>query len=77
MKNYQKIYNRLVKEIKEELYAHYNCPPSDLLQQVENSYGITVLEWVLSTLDEIEGKRCTMNLMNEKEFKKWQEKIKK
>jgi len=77
MKNYQKIYNRLVKEIKKELDNHYNDNSSyDLQQQLENNYGITVLEWILSTLDEIEGKECHMVIMNEKQFKQWQKKIK-
>jgi len=31
--------------------------------------------FILSILDEIEGKKCNMIIMNRKEFKQWKKKI--
>lgn len=83
MKNYKKIYNRLIKEIKKELNAHDEhityCPMSTnthLFEMIESRYAITLLDWILSTLPEIEGRECRYIIMNEKEFKKWKKNIK-
>ena len=76
MKNYKKIYNRLVKEIKKEIEAHKKHITDDLRIAIENKYGVTVLNWLLSILPEIEGKECQMLTMNHKEFKKWKKNIK-
>ena len=75
MKNYRKIYNRLIKEIRKELEAHETDITSDLKVKIENKYGVAVLNWLLSILPEIEGKEYKMITMNKKEFKKWKKKI--
>jgi hypothetical protein len=82
-KNYRKIYNRLIREIKKELKAHENCLNNntkmstyELARLIEDKYGITVLNWILSILPELEGKSYHNILMNQKEFKKWKIKIK-
>jgi len=82
MKNYQKIYNRLIKEIQKELEAHRSCVDNnkksssdDVVRYIEHKYGIDILMFILSILDEIEGKKCNMIIMNRKEFKQWKKKI--
>jgi hypothetical protein len=83
MKNYQKIYNRLVKEITRELIYHKKSlienkkeTNNDLFVLIEDKYGITLLEWILSMLSEIEGKNNkTKILMGNEEFKQWKKKI--
>ena len=84
MKNYKKIYNRLIEEIKKELKQHEislskNKKDSNtqLIEYIEDKYGVTVLEWILSLCNEIEGKECQMILMNKEEFNKWKKKINK
>lgn len=79
MKNYKKIYKRLIKELSAELKTHEeikkklhkNTNTTALLEQIENNYGITMLNWVFEMLPEIEGKECHMIIMNQKEFKAW------
>lgn len=80
-KNYKKIYNRLIKEIKHELKAHKNnssmesCHRLKLLDEIEFRYAITILEMILDWTRELEGKECLMMNMNQKEFKEWKKKI--
>jgi hypothetical protein len=75
MKNYKKIYNKLIKEIKNELQTHQTITGNSLQEQIENEYGITILNWILSILPEIEGKKCCNIIMNQKEFKNWKKKL--
>lgn len=80
-KNYKIIYQRLVKEIKDELEALPNYPfhhthNERLLEEIELNTQISMLEWIVSMLPEIEGKQCNMVMMNREEFKKWKKKIK-
>ena len=82
MRDYKKIYQKLVKVIKNELESHKcdNFEEIDerinFLDNIENKYGISLLEWILSMLPEIEGKKCQGITMNKKEFKKWKKQIK-
>jgi len=81
MKDYKKIYNRLIKEIKFELNCHKIALSKNTLddfkEYIENSYAVTVLNWVLSILPELEGKKCYQIVMNQEEFKKWKKTIQK
>jgi hypothetical protein len=81
MKDYKKIYKRLVKEIEKEAeriptLSLHESGNNRLLEQIENNSQTSALNWVLSMLSEIEGKKCNLVLMNEKEFKQWKKKIK-
>lgn len=83
MSDYKKIYQRLVKEIKKELELHRydnnytNTNNRDnFLDNIEKNYGITILEWLLSILPEIEGKKFQGVVMSKKEFTKWKKQIK-
>ena len=81
MKNYKKIYKRLVNEIKKETARCTDIEVTDdesnvaLLRRIENRECFATLNWVLSLLPEIEGKECQMITMNENEFKEWKRKI--
>ena len=78
-KNYEKIYKRLIKEIKRmevdehnpNNYAHEDNQIMRLVEKRASQYGITVLNCVLEMNEEIEGKKCNMAIMNQEEFKKW------
>lgn len=81
MKNYKKIFNRLIKEIKKEvnLISKNNTHRTSnlgLLEAIENNAQVDTFNWILTLLPELEGKECQMILMNRKEFKKWKEMIK-
>lgn len=80
MKNYKKIYNKLIKEIKKEAEQipelnNHELGNYGLLETIENNSQVSVLNWVLSLLPEIEGRECQMIIMNKKEFKKWKRNI--
>lgn len=77
-KNYRKIYNRLVKEIKKEkrmAISSNKAYPNNPAMQLENNTVIAVCDCFLSMLPEIEGKQCNMVIMNREEFKSWKRKI--
>ena len=83
MLNYKKIYKRFVQEIKKNLKSEKSCPSMEdterghLLDAIESRYAISVLECILSYTEELEGKKCSMSLMNQKEFTKWKKHIQK
>lgn len=82
-KNYEKIYKRLIKEIKRmekeehnpNNYAHEDTEIMQLVEKRASQYGITVLNSILEMNEEIEGKKYNMVTMGEKEFKKWKKEI--
>lgn len=84
-KNYEKIYKRLIKEIKrmirEEHDPERHTYNSDsILKEVEkreSRYGISTLNSILEMNDEINGTRCNMVIMHRPEFEKWKEEISK
>jgi hypothetical protein len=75
MKNYEKIYKKLVKHIKKELDAHMYLKNNTYNANIEDEYGIQLLTYLLEILPEIEGKKCHMITMNQEEFKQWKEEI--
>lgn len=81
MLNYKKIYKRLIKEIEKNLEqernysSRENTERESLLDAIETRYAITVLECILSDAEELEGKKCSMGIMNQKEFKEWKKNI--
>lgn len=80
-KNYEKIYRRLIIEIKrlvseEEKLKSYET--NKIMQEVEkkaSQYAITVLNCVLEMSDEISGKKLHRSIMSPIEFDKWKERI--
>lgn len=83
MKNYKKIYKRLVKEIiqmrDQELNTHSTEQITRLrfLDEIESNYAVSVLNSLLEVVDEVEAKKCNMVIMNQEEFKKWKKEVKK
>ena len=85
MKNYKKIYNRLIKEIKkmkkdENNPNNYSFEDNTIMKEVEkraSQYAISTLSCILEMNEEIEGKKCNMTIMNQKTFKKWKKEINK
>ena len=83
MKNYEKIYKRLIKEIKrmekdERNPNNYAHEDNEIMRQVEkraSEYAVTVLNCVLEMNDEINGTKCHMSIMNQHDFAKWKERI--
>ncbi len=83
MKNYEKIYKRLIKEIKrmkreENNPNNYRHESNAIMKEVEkraSQYAISTLARMLEMNEEIEGKKCNMVIMNQASFKKWKEKI--
>lgn len=83
MKDYKKIYFRLIKEIKrmkKDEDNPYNWSNTDnaVMKEVEkraSQYAITTLNCVLEMSEEIEGKKCNMAIMNQSDFKKWRKKV--
>ena len=81
MKDYKKIYNRLIKEIKrmkmqEENFESFE--PTErlrLLDKIESRYAVSVLNSILEMSVEIEGRMCNLVIMNQKEFNNWKKKI--
>ena len=82
-KNYEKIYKRLIKEIKRLIEEHHdperhNYSTDSILREVEkreSQYGLSTLNCILEMNEEIEGKKCNMVIMNDIEFKKWKKEI--
>lgn len=83
MKDYKKIYKKLVKEIKRmkeeesNTYTTEQNPRLRFLDEIESNYAVVLLESILDMNDEISGKKCNMIIMNQKEFKNWKQYIKK
>jgi len=82
MKNYKKIYKRLIKEIVRMRNGELNTYSTEqnkrlrLLDEIESDYAVTVLNNLLEVVDEVEGKKCNMVIMNQEEFKQWKKNIK-
>ena len=80
-KNYEKIYKRLIKEIKRMIKDEEklkSCANNKIMQEVEkraSEYAITVLNCVLEMNDEINGTKCHRSIMSTIEFDKWKERI--
>lgn len=80
MRNYQIIYKKLIKEIKDELENCENLlqktrKEEDLREVVELKGQIMAYEWLLTLPNEIEGKSCHNIIFNQEDFKKWKKKI--
>lgn len=81
MKNYKKIYQRVIKEIKRMKVDEGNyksTDSNDILRFVDNKqsqYAVSMLNSVLEMNEEIEGKKCNMIIMNQQEFKQWKKSI--
>jgi len=83
MKDYKKIYFRLIKEIKrmkedEKNPNNWSHEDNDVMREVEkraSEYAISTLGCVLEMSEEIEGKKCNMAIMNQTEFKNWRKKV--
>ena len=83
MKNYKKIYIRLIKEIKRmekeehnpNNYAHEDTAIMREVEKRASQYGITILNCVLEMSDEISGKKLHRSIMSPIEFDKWKERI--
>ncbi len=82
MKNYKKIYQRLIKELKRMQVDEKNyksTESNDVLKLVDikqSQYAYCVLNSILAMNEEIEGKKCNMVIMNQEEFKQWKMQIK-
>lgn len=83
MKNYEKLYKKLIKEIKdmqkEELSYDGNMEDNEIMKAVEcraSNYAGHCLGVVLEIADEIEGKKWHNMIMNQKEFNKNKARIK-
>lgn len=82
-KNYEKIYKKLIKEIKIMIKDERNSNPNNLASDAvmlevvkkESSYAVTCLTCILEMNEEIEGKKCNRIIMNKEEFKKWKKVI--
>lgn len=83
-KNYEKIYKRLIKEIKRLVKEHYDpkrssfCSNDSILREVEkreSGYGLSILKNILEMNQEIEGKKCNMIIMDKDDLKKWRKEI--
>ena len=78
-KNYEKIYKRLIKEIKRmkqdernpNNYAHEDTEVMKAVEKRASQYAITVLNCVL----EMSGKKLHRSIMSPIEFNKWKERI--
>ena len=83
MKNYKKIYTRLIKEIKrmeedEHNPNNYAHEDNAIMREVEkraSQYGIVILNSILEMNEEINGTKCNMVIMNGVDFEKWKERI--
>lgn len=81
MKNYKKIYQKLIKEIKRlrqgelNYKAHEDNPIMELVSKQESQYAITTMDVILEMSDEISGKQCHLSIMNSKQFNQWKKKI--
>ena len=83
VKDYKKIYKKLIKEIKRMVedehnpnnYVHEDTEIIRLVEKRASQYATTVLNSVLEMNEEIEGKKCNMVIMNGIEFEKWKKKI--
>ena len=79
-KDYKKIYQRLIKEIQYEIEnIKQYMPEGDsnhaLLRRIELNEALSILNWIVDVLPEIEGKKHRNMFMNEREFKKWKKSI--
>ena len=82
-KNYEKIYKRLIKEIKRmerdehdpNNYAHEDNIIMKEVEKRASKYAISVLNSILEMNEEIEGKKCNMVIMDQKEFIEWKKRI--
>ncbi len=82
-KNYEKIYKRLIKEIKRmkkdehnpNNYAHEDTEVMKAVEKRASEYAITVLNCVLEMNDEINGTKCHRSIMSPIEFNKWRERV--
>lgn len=83
MKNYKKIYQRLIKEIKrfrddeQKSQSIESDERLKFLDYIESRYAVTVINSILEMNEEIEGKQCNLVIMNQKEFNLWKKQIKK
>lgn len=81
MKNYKKILNRLIKEVKEskkselERGTHKVSSKKDILDYVETQYAISVYGVLEDIIDEVMGKKCHNMIMTPEEFKEWKKEI--
>ena len=82
-KIYEKIYKRLIKEIKQmerdehdpNNYAHEDNIIMKEVEKRASEYTISVLNSILEMNEEIEGKKCNMVIMDQKEFIEWKKRI--
>ena len=78
-KNYEKIYKRLIKEIKRmekdehnpNNYAHEDTAIMREVEKRASQFGITILNCILEMNEEINGTKCNRIIMGEEEFRKW------
>ena len=82
-KNYEKIYKRLIREIKrmktdEHDHNNYRHEDSAVMREVEkraSQYAITCFDCILEINDEINGTKCHRSIISPIEFDKWKERI--